>query len=508
MTTTSQSTSTTPARGVERRTIDVIPPEERHGTPRSQFTLWLGANLQITAIVDGALAVVFGADALWAIVGLLIGNLLGGIVMALHSAQGPRLGLPQMISSRAQFGIYGAIVPLVLVIVMYLGFTATGTVLAGQAINELLRVDNASIGIVAFVAIVAVIAIVGYRWIHAVGRFASVLGIIGLAYLAIQLVRLNDVSAAFVDNRFDIVTFLLAISLAAGWQLTYGPYVADYSRYLPAETPQRSVFWWTYSGSVLGSQLSMTFGAIVAAVAGDAFLTNQVGWLGGLASGAIVAGLIYCPARDRQAHRHLPQRLRQLHVRGHHHHRRDRSAHDGQQRARRLRAGDVGGVDGHRAVGQRRLPRQLQELRAPAADGLHAVVGDQPHRLLPRLQGAGRPAGAVRPRRPLRPVERGGTDDLRRRRADPDPVPGADALHRTDHRGARRRRHLLDRRAWSCRPSSTTSGRAATRVHPSRRSSRRASGPRGPATSVPLLQPDRLAQVVGGLAQRGVVGGA
>ncbi len=222
-------------RGVERRTIDVIPPDERHGTPLSQFTLWLGANLQITAIVDGALAVVFGADALWAIIGLLIGNLLGGIVMALHSAQGPRLGLPQMISSRAQFGVYGAIVPLVLVIVMYLGFTATGTVLAGQAINELLHVDNATVGIVLFVAIVAVIAIVGYRWIHAVGRIASVLGVLGLAYLAVQLVRQHDVGAAFAGNQFDIVSFLLAVSLAAGWQLTYGPYVADYSRYLPAD---------------------------------------------------------------------------------------------------------------------------------------------------------------------------------------------------------------------------------------------------------------------------------
>ena len=30
----------------------------------------------------------------------------------------------------------------------------------------------------------------------------------------------------------------------------------------------------------------MTFGALVAAVAGDAFLTNQVGWLGDLAGPA------------------------------------------------------------------------------------------------------------------------------------------------------------------------------------------------------------------------------
>ena len=157
--------------------------------------------------------------------------------MALHSAQGPRLGLPQMISSRAQFGVYGAIVPLVLVIVMYLGFTATGTVLAGQAINELLRIDNAD------------------------GRHRAVrrdrrrdrdrrLPLdprrrpgrerprrrSGWPTSPIQLVPQHDVSAAFAGNQFDVVTFLLAVSLAAGWQLTYGPYVADYSRYLPATT--------------------------------------------------------------------------------------------------------------------------------------------------------------------------------------------------------------------------------------------------------------------------------
>ncbi|MBD4392561.1 cytosine permease, partial [Xanthomonas citri pv. citri] len=88
-------------------------------------------NLQITAIVTGALAVVLGGDVFWSLVGLLIGQLLGGAVMALHAAQGPRLGLPQMISSRVQFGVYGACIPIALVCLMYLGFTATGTVLSG-----------------------------------------------------------------------------------------------------------------------------------------------------------------------------------------------------------------------------------------------------------------------------------------------------------------------------------------------------------------------------------------
>ena len=203
----------------------------------------MAANLQITAVVDGALAVVFGADALWAIIGLLIGNLAGGVVMALHSAQGPRLGLPQMISSRAQFGVLGAAIPLVLVIVMYLGFTATGTVLAGQAINELLGIDAAAIGILIFVTLVAVIAIFGYELIHAVGKIATVIGIVGLGYLAVRLFTQHDVSAAVAGTEFDMATFLLAVSLGAGWQLTYGPYVADYSRYLPEDTRTARSSW-------------------------------------------------------------------------------------------------------------------------------------------------------------------------------------------------------------------------------------------------------------------------
>lgn len=278
---------------VERRSIDVIPAAERHGTPANQFTLWMAANLQITAIVDGALAVVFGADALWAIIGLFIGNLAGGAVMALHSAQGPRLGLPQMISSRAQFGVYGAVLPLVLVIVMYLGFTATGTVLSGQAINALLGVEAPAVGIILFIALVAVIAIFGYNLIHAVGKVATWVGIIGLGYLAVRLLTQHDVGAVFANQAFELPTFLLAVSLGAGWQLTYGPYVADYSRYLPEATPQGTVFRTTLAGTVLGSQLSMTFGAVVAAVAGDAFLAKQVGWLGQLAGPAVLAAVIY-----------------------------------------------------------------------------------------------------------------------------------------------------------------------------------------------------------------------
>ncbi|MGW5781046.1 purine-cytosine permease family protein [Streptomyces sp. NPDC003863] len=278
---------------MERRTIEVIPDAERHGTPRSQFTLWFGANMQITAIVDGALSVVFGADALWAIPALLIGNVLGGIVMALHSAQGPRLGVPQMISSRAQFGVHGAVLPLLLVILMYLGFAATGSVLAGQAMSELLHIDDARIGILVFGVLTAVVAVTGYRLIHAAGRIATVAGVLGLGYLLVRVFTQYDVGAHVGTKGFETATFLLAVGLGAGWQLTFGPYVADYSRYLPRDTSTRATFWSTFAGSVIGSQWAMTLGALTAAVAGKAFLTDQVGFLGDLAGPAVLALLVY-----------------------------------------------------------------------------------------------------------------------------------------------------------------------------------------------------------------------
>jgi nucleobase:cation symporter-1, NCS1 family len=117
-----------PASGalIESRSIDYIPDTERHGSLSSQFTLWISANLQVTAIVTGALAVVLGGDVFWSLVALLIGQVIGGAVMALHGAQGPQLGLPQMISSRVQFGVYGAMIPIVLVCLMYVGFSASG----------------------------------------------------------------------------------------------------------------------------------------------------------------------------------------------------------------------------------------------------------------------------------------------------------------------------------------------------------------------------------------------
>ena len=277
---------------IEIRSIDYVPDAERHGGLASQFTLWLAANLQITAIVTGALAVVLGGDVFWSLVGLFFGQLIGGAVMALHAAQGPQLGLPQMISSRVQFGVYGAIIPIVAVCLMYVGFSASGSVLAGQAVSQLLGVDD-GIGIVIFGCFIVVTTLLGYRVIHVLGRVASVVGVATFLYMFSKLFASHDVAALLGERHFALGKFLLAMSLSASWQIAYGPYVADYSRYLPRATSTWRVFGAVLLGSVLGSQVSMTFGVFAAALSGKQFEHHEVAYIVGLGSSGMVASLLF-----------------------------------------------------------------------------------------------------------------------------------------------------------------------------------------------------------------------
>jgi NCS1 family nucleobase:cation symporter-1 len=69
--------------------------------------------------------------------------------------------------------------------------------------------------------------------------------------------------------------------------------VADYSRYLPRDTSVARVFTAVGLGSVIGSQISMTFGVLAAALAGKQFEHHEVAYIVGLGSTGVVAGLLY-----------------------------------------------------------------------------------------------------------------------------------------------------------------------------------------------------------------------
>ncbi len=197
-----------------------------------------------------------------------------------------------MISCRVQFGIYGAVIPIVAVCLMYIGFSASGCVLAGQAVGQLLGVDD-GVGIVIFSCIIVRVTLLGYRFIHILGRVASIVGIAAFGYMLSRLFASHDVAALLAERQFSLSKFLLAMSLSASWQIAYGPYVADYSRYLPRDTSVARVFTAVGLGSVIGSQISMTFGVLAAALAGRQFEHHEVAYIVSLGSTGAVASLLF-----------------------------------------------------------------------------------------------------------------------------------------------------------------------------------------------------------------------
>src|SRR5579863_10650017 len=159
---------------IEHHTIYPIPASERHGRARDLFTVWFGSNIMILTIVTGALATVrFQLSMFAAILAILAGNLVGGVFMALHAAQGPQLGVPQMVQSRGQFGSFGAIFIVALVIVMYLGFVASNLVLGGQSLHSIVGGISDQTGIVLIALLSVAAAIYGYDLIHAYARWMT-----------------------------------------------------------------------------------------------------------------------------------------------------------------------------------------------------------------------------------------------------------------------------------------------------------------------------------------------
>jgi len=275
---------------IEHHGIDPIPESERHGTPRGQFTLWFAANMQITTVVTGALAVFLGLSFPWAIVAILLGNLVGAIFMAAHCVQGPRLGIPQMIQSRAQFGFIGAILPLVLAIILYMGFFASSAVLGGEALAAWLNIST-SVGIVVSSAFAGLIALYGYDLFHRYQRWMSWLFGVVFLYLTIRILATQPLSH-LKGGHFTAASFILVVSIVATWQITYSVAVSDYSRYLPVNTKSKSTFLNSYWGTTVATIWMMILGCLGALLGASRFDSNSVEYIG-KAGGSGIAWFVF-----------------------------------------------------------------------------------------------------------------------------------------------------------------------------------------------------------------------
>jgi nucleobase:cation symporter-1, NCS1 family len=253
---------------VETRSIDYVPENERHGHIWQQGPFWFLGNFQFFSIAVGFIGPAAGLSLLWSAVSLILGYVFGTFFMAFHASQGPQLGLPQMIQSRAQFGSRGVVVVLVGALFTFMGFLVLDTTLIGSGLHGIYGWNAVLVGIVINV-VSAVLAIFGHDWLHRAFRALFWLSIPFVIILTFGIVSGHAGGHAAAHTGFGWVAFMAQFAAAAAYNITYAPYVSDYSRYLPRDTKTThivaSVFWGA-SGSaiwlgVIGSWLASRLGA-------------------------------------------------------------------------------------------------------------------------------------------------------------------------------------------------------------------------------------------------------
>jgi purine-cytosine permease-like protein len=257
---------------LEKRSIDYVPLAERHGKVWHLWPVWFSGDAHLATLAVGVLGSALGGNLFWSALAVVLGCAIGTFFMAFHSAQGPQLGLPQMIQSRPQFGYVGALLVWVVALVSYIGYNAFNQVLAVQALHALLGGIPIGTGtiVIGFAILAASLAAFGYDSIHIAQR--------GLAYLMIAILTLFTICAIWLlpippaqwsSADFRLIPFLTQLLAAASYQLSWSIYVSDYSRYLPHTVSIRASFWWTYLGAFIGGTWMMLVGSVAAAVVPD-----------------------------------------------------------------------------------------------------------------------------------------------------------------------------------------------------------------------------------------------
>lgn len=254
---------------IESRSIDYVPDDERHGKVSHQGPFWFVGNFQPFTLALGFVGPSLGLSLWWTIVAGIAGIAFGTLFMAFHATQGPVLGLPQMIQSRAQFGYRGVLLPLIGTLFTFVGFNVVDVVIIKSGLESIFGWNPVIVAVVITV-IAALVAIFGHDLLHKTFR---VLFWISLPLWIVLTggVLFGGVVGAPAPGAaagFSVVAFLVQFSVAASYNITYAPYVSDYSRYLPRNTKPSAIIASVFLGASASPAWLIPLGAWMATYLG------------------------------------------------------------------------------------------------------------------------------------------------------------------------------------------------------------------------------------------------
>ena len=257
---------------VEANGINVIADAERRGTARQLFWPWFGANVSVLAISYGSFVLAFGISFWQAVIAGLIGIVGSFLLCGFIAVAGKRGSAPTMVLGRAAFGVRGNRVPSVVSWILTVGWETVLTVLATLATATVfgrLGWGGGTPTKIIALAVVAVLivggGVIGFNLIMRMQAVITVVtAVLTVVYIVFVIHRIHwhtvaAIPAGSAQNMIGALVFIMT-----GFGLGWVNAAADYSRYLPRTTSNRSVIGWTTFGSSLAPVVLLVFGLLLA----------------------------------------------------------------------------------------------------------------------------------------------------------------------------------------------------------------------------------------------------
>jgi NCS1 family nucleobase:cation symporter-1 len=230
--------------------------EQQTMSPEKVFWSHFCTNLAPTTWVLGALIVGIGLDFRTGLLAIVIGNVLGALPVGLNATIGPRTGLTQIEISRFAFGRLGTRLPATFNWISAVGWDAVNNVPSVLAILALaLRFGFTLpfwLGLSALVAIQLTASIYGHHVVQVLAKYLCYVLIVVFGIAGILAVAKGG-SLAVAHGPIAPATFLLGVSMIAGFNIGFAPYASDYTRYLPRDTKPQTIFALSFGGISLAA---------------------------------------------------------------------------------------------------------------------------------------------------------------------------------------------------------------------------------------------------------------
>jgi purine-cytosine permease-like protein len=298
---------------VEQRGIDTVPDADRTSSWVDLMRIQFGGANTFATVLLGTFPILLGLSFWQAVAAVVLGLFVGIIFLMPMGLFGPKTGTNNAVSSGAFFGVRGRVVGSFLSLLTAVAFYSISVWVGGDALvgalNRLFGVpDSIALRTVLYGLIgliVIVVVVFGYQFMLLVNKTAVIANSVLILVAVFAFAGTFDAGYdpgpdAYALGAF-LPTFVLSALIVASNPISFGAFLGDWSRYIPANTPARKIMGATFLGQTL-TLIPFMFGVVTATlVAGEAdyvfeliqvsplwyaVLLMAVAFIGGLSTGS------------------------------------------------------------------------------------------------------------------------------------------------------------------------------------------------------------------------------